>query len=128
MNEARLEVIQRDETIPFTTKDGSIIRELLANRNSSIKKQSLAEATVPPGVRTISHFHAVTEEIYYILDGNGVMYLNQEVRSVGPGDAIAIPPGAVHSIENRGSSDLVFLCCCAPGYEHDDTIMSNESV
>ncbi len=118
-----MEIIQRKNTEPFTTKDGSTIRELLASRNSSICKQSLAEATVPPGVRTAAHYHPQTEEIYYILFGTGKMYLAGETRSVSVGDAIAIPPGKVHWIENVGEQELIFLCCCAPGYEHTDTIL-----
>jgi mannose-6-phosphate isomerase-like protein (cupin superfamily) len=119
-----MDIVQRDETIPFVTKDGSTIRELLAHRNSSIRHQSLAEALVPPGVRTQPHYHPQTEEIYFILSGTGVMYLANESRSVGPGDAIAIPPEQIHSIENVGTADLVFLCCCAPGYEHNDTVLA----
>lgn len=108
---------------PFTTKDGSEIRELLAHRNSCIRNQSLAEARVLPGVTTERHFHPQTEEIYYILEGEGRMVVDGEARMVGPGDAIAIPPGAHHQITNTGSKTLRFLCCCAPAYEHTDTIL-----
>ncbi len=108
---------------PFTTKDGSEIRELLANRNSCIEKQSLAEARLPVGGRTTPHFHPQTEEIYYILEGAGKMQIGDEVQEVGPGDAIAIPPGQTHQITNMGNIVLKFLCCCAPGYEHEDTVL-----
>lgn len=74
----------------FTTKDGSEIRELLAHRNSCIQKQSLAEARVAPGASTTPHYHPLTEEIYYILEGTGQMQLGNELQTVGPGDAIAI--------------------------------------
>jgi mannose-6-phosphate isomerase-like protein (cupin superfamily) len=107
----------------FTTKDGSEIRELLAHRNSCIEKQSLAEARLPPGARTTPHYHALTEEIYYLLEGTGRMRIDNETRDVGPGDAIAIPPGAVHTIANTGTATLRFLCCCAPAYEHGDTVL-----
>jgi mannose-6-phosphate isomerase-like protein (cupin superfamily) len=107
----------------FTTKDGSEIRELLAHRNSCIAKQSLAEARLPPGAGTAPHYHPQTEEIYYILEGTGRMTIGQESAEVGPGDAIAIPPGAVHTITATGSVPLKFLCCCAPGYEHSDTVL-----
>ena len=116
-----MDVINRRDTVPFTTKDGSTIRELLAHRNSSIRKQSLAEARLAVGSATVPHHHAVTEEIYYILEGVAEMTLDGETRAVGPGDAIAIPPGARHTIRNTGPQELVFLCTCAPGYEHDDT-------
>jgi len=107
----------------FTTKDGSEIRELLAHRNSCIQKQSLAEARVLPGACTTPHYHPQTEEIYYILEGTGRMRIGDAVREVAPGDAIAIPPGAVHTITNPGQTVLKFLCCCAPGYEHSDTVL-----
>lgn len=112
-----------DRVPAFTTKDGSEIRELLAHRNSGIIKQSLAEARLPPGGVTTPHYHRATEEIYYILEGEALMLLGDEVRPVGPGDAIAIPPGLVHKITNTGSSMLKFLCCCAPGYEDEDTVL-----
>jgi mannose-6-phosphate isomerase-like protein (cupin superfamily) len=107
----------------FTTKDGSEIRELLAHRNSCIRNQSLAEARLPPEKSTAPHYHELTEEIYYILEGRGVMLLGGESREVHTGDAIAIPPGATHSIANTGSGILKFLCCCAPCYEHEDTVL-----
>ena len=51
------------------------------------------------------------------------MRIGEEKRLVGPGDAIAIPPGAIHELTNVGGSILRLLCCCAPGYEHDDTVL-----
>lgn len=114
------------ECEPFTTKDGSEIRELLAHRNSIIANQSLAEARVPPGATTAGHYHPKTEEIYYILEGVGLMEIGEEKRDIKPGDAIAIPPGAVHRITNTGQVELKFLCCCAPAYEHHDTVLVDE--
>jgi mannose-6-phosphate isomerase-like protein (cupin superfamily) len=113
-----------DDVSPFTTKDGSEIRELLAHRNSCIRNQTLAEARLPPGAGTAPHHHVLTEEIYYILEGEGRMQVGDETGEVGAGDAVAIPPGAVHQITNTGPGVLKFLCCCAPGYEHEDTVLA----
>ncbi len=107
----------------FTTKDGSEIRELLAHRNSAIRQQSLAEARLQPGQQTTPHYHIRTEEIYYILAGEGEMQVGPDVRRVQVGDAIAIPPGEVHTITNTGQQELKFICCCAPAYEHEDTVL-----
>ena len=107
----------------FVTKDGSEIRELLAHRNSCIRKQSLAEARVAPGASTTPHYHPNTEEIYYILEGTGRMSIDGQTSEVEPGDAIAIPPGAVHTIRTTSKTTLKFLCCCAPGYEDSDTVL-----
>jgi mannose-6-phosphate isomerase-like protein (cupin superfamily) len=119
-------VSPRDAVPAFTTKDGSTIREILAPNNAPdiIRNQSLAEATLTPGAATQPHYHPVTEEIYYILRGTGSMRLESHTQAVGPGDAIAIPAGARHQITNTSAdADLVFLCCCAPAYTHDDTVM-----
>jgi mannose-6-phosphate isomerase-like protein (cupin superfamily) len=87
-----MEIFNLDQVEPFTTKDGSQIRELLAYRNSSIRNQSLAEATVPVGGSTDEHYHADTEEIYFILEGRGKMRIEGESQEVRVGDAIAILP------------------------------------
>jgi len=118
-----MDIQNLNQVASFTTKDGSEIRELLAHRNSCICNQSLAEARVSPGATTTLHYHPRTEEIYYILSGQGQMRIGEETRGVGPGDAIAIAPGQAHQITNTGSTVLTFLCCCAPGYEHDDTVL-----
>ena len=109
---------------PFTTKDGSEIRELLAHRNSSIRQQSLAEARLPVGGSTLEHYHPRTEEIYFITEGLGRMRIEGEVKAVVPGDAIAIPPGKKHKIWNTGGVVLKLLCCCAPAYEDIDTVIT----
>jgi mannose-6-phosphate isomerase-like protein (cupin superfamily) len=118
-----MEIYNLDRVASFTTMDGSEIRELLAHRNSSIRQQSLAEARLPPGLSTTPHYHPRTEEIYYILVGQARMRIGDEIATVGPGDAIAITPGLVHQITNTGQETLTFLCCCAPGYEHADTVL-----
>ncbi len=111
---------------PFTTKDGSEIRELLAHRNSAIRHQSLAEARLPVGGATQEHFHPRAEEIYYITHGIGRMRIENETRDVKVGDAIAIPPGRKHKLWNTGDEVLRLLCCCAPGYEHGDTVITEK--
>jgi mannose-6-phosphate isomerase-like protein (cupin superfamily) len=113
-----------NELPPFITKDGSEIRELLAYRNSAIRNQSLAEARLPAGASTQEHYHVCTEEIYYITHGAGRMRIEGETRDVKAGDAIAIPPGRKHKLWNTGRETLRLLCCCAPAYEHGDTVIT----
>src|SRR5262245_28809751 len=110
----------------FITKDGSEIRELLAYRNSVIRNQSLAEARLPVGASTQEHFHPRAEEIYYITHGAGRIRIEGEVREVRVGDAIAIPPGQKHKLWNTGGETLRLLCCCAPAYEHSDTVITEK--
>ncbi|MHA3770937.1 cupin domain-containing protein [Verrucomicrobiota bacterium sgz303538] len=104
---------------PFTTKDGSTIRSILDLTNAPVQNQSLAEAQVPFGTSTQRHYHKLSEEFYFILEGTGEMEIDGNTKQVGPGDAILIPAGAWHTITAQES--LRFLCCCAPPYAHEDT-------
>lgn len=119
-----MDVFNLDSQPAFTTKDGSEIRELLSHRNSVIRLQSLAEARLQPGQATEEHYHARTEEIYYITHGAGRMRIDAELREVRTGDAIAIPPGKKHKLWNTGHEPLRLLCCCSPAYEHADTFIT----
>jgi mannose-6-phosphate isomerase-like protein (cupin superfamily) len=100
----------------FVTKDGSTIREL---HHTDV--QSLAEATLEVEQATERHYHRASEEIYFVLKGQGKLEVDGETTHVRPGDAVLIPAGAWHQLENNGTSELRILCCCAPAYSHDDT-------
>jgi len=119
-----MDIKNLNEVPAFITKDGSEIRELLAHRNSVIRNQSLAEARVAVGGSTQEHYHSRTEEIYFITAGKGRMRVEEEVAEIKVGDAIAIPPGKRHKLWNTGNETLKLLCCCAPAYEHSDTIIT----
>ena len=119
-----MEIKNLDKVVPFTTKDGSEIRELLAHRNSAIRHQSLAEARLAAGGSTQEHYHVRAEEIYYITHGTGRIRIDGETRQVKVGDAIAILPGQKHKLWDTGGDTLRLLCCCAPAYEHEDTVIT----
>lgn len=106
---------------PYITRDGSEIRELMHPSVHGNKAQSLAEATVPAGAKTLLHRHALTEEIYHFISGEGLMTLDTEQFSVRAGDTIAIAPGTAHCVENTGPREMKILCACSPCYSHDDT-------
>jgi mannose-6-phosphate isomerase-like protein (cupin superfamily) len=112
-----------DEVEPFITLDGSEIRELAGEASGNAVNQSLAEATVPAGGETVEHYHRTTEEIYFFTHGSGRMRLDNEESIVGPGDAVVIAPGVRHKLWCTGSEPLRLLCCCAPGYSDDDTVI-----
>lgn len=111
------------EVTPYITKDGSEIRELLHPEQHAVRRQSLAEAVVPPGGATQLHRHEISEEIYHVTRGRGLMTLGSEQFAIAVGDSIAITPGMPHRVENTGSEPLHILCSCAPAYSHDDTIL-----
>ncbi|QEC47723.1 cupin domain-containing protein [Baekduia soli] len=112
------------EQQPFTTLDGSTIREIAGRATLPSRHQSLAEATVPAGTSTIAHLHRASEELYFFTAGTGRLRIGGEERAVGPGDCAVIPPGTEHHLVNDGDEPLVLLCCCAPPYSHEDTVLT----
>ncbi|MCC6533073.1 MAG: cupin domain-containing protein [Burkholderiales bacterium] len=109
------------DSVPFVTKDGSSIRELMHPRSHGARAQSLAEATIEAGAGTALHRHRDSEELYHVIAGYGRMTLGARELEVGPGDTVCIRPGTAHRIANIGSQPLRILCCCSPCYRDEDT-------
>lgn len=107
----------------FTAGDDTKLRELLHPDKESLQlRYSLAQAVLPPG--GVSTRHSLkTSEVYYILQGKGIMHIDKETAHVSPGQAIYIPPKAVQYIENVGDGDLVFLCIVDPAWRKEDEII-----
>lgn len=112
------------EIEPFTTLDGSEIREWAGPVSAPARNQSLAEASIPPGGATTEHYHRVTEELYLVTAGSGRLRIGDEEREVAAGDCAVIPPGARHKIFNTGSDVLRIVCACSPPYSHEDTVLT----
>lgn len=117
-----MDIARRDSLLPYVTRDGSEIREWVAPGTPG-RRQSLAEATVPAGGATLAHYHRESEEIYLVTGGSGRMLLGEEVRSVGPGDCVVIPPETVHRLWADADAPLVVVCSCVPPYSHEDTVL-----
>ena len=111
----------------FTTLDGSRIRELAGPSWTAARKQSLAEATVPPGGQTIQHLHRESEEIYYFVSGRGRMRLGDDESEIEGGDCVVIPPGTPHKLWADEGAPLVLLCACSPAYSDEDTEMLEDA-
>ena len=119
-----MEIARLEHREPFVTADGSTIRELAGTPSGNAVNQSLAEATVPPGSETDEHYHRASEEIYLFTAGAGRMRLDGDERDVRAGDCVVISPGAPHKLLNPHAEPLVLLCCCAPAYAHEDTVLT----
>ena len=79
---------------------------------------------MPPGGATIEHFHRTSEEIYLFTRGMGRMQLGDQEGPVRAGRRGRDPARARrHKLVNTGPEPLVLLCCCAPAYSHEDTVL-----
>jgi len=67
-----------------------------------------------PMARVALHKHALQEQIYHVLEGEGLMQIAGKAHVVHKHDVIFLPPGVEHDIENTGLVDLVFLVITSP--------------
>lgn len=107
----------------FIAGDNTRLRELFNPLKDPLElRYSLAHARLAQGLESTPH-RLKTSEVYYILEGTGEMRIDGEVREVGPGQAIYIPPHAVQSIKNTGKGELVFICMVDPAWRPEDEIV-----
>ena len=100
--------------------DNTILRELLNPLKEDIAiSYSLAYARLKPGQISLAH-RLKSSEVYYMLQGKGEMYIDEEMEAVSAGQVVYIPPDAVQRIKNTGSADLVFLCIVDPAWKPED--------
>lgn len=104
----------------FTAGDGTTFRELLhPDRAELALGYSLAHAVLKPGDASLPH-RLKASEVYYILEGEGIMHIDDESCYVESGTAIYIPPGATQYIVNSGKTYLKFICIVDPPWRKED--------
>jgi mannose-6-phosphate isomerase-like protein (cupin superfamily) len=113
-------IVELGKCPEFIAGDKTVLREVLHPDKMPVEvRYSLAHAKVRPGERSLPH-RLRTSEVYYVLEGSGVMVIDREEREVEPGSAVYIPPGAEQHIRNTGAGDLKFLCIVDPAWRAED--------
>src|SRR5659263_40747 len=104
----------------FTAGDNSILRELLHPDKEDLAIQySLAHAILKPGETSRAH-KLKTSEVYYILEGEGLMHINDEIQWVHGGHAIYIPPDSMQFFQHTGKKHVIVLCIVDPAWGKED--------
>ena len=107
----------------FIAEDNTILRELLHPDKAELKlRYSLAHAMLKPGHTSYRH-KLKTSEIYYILEGEGLMHIDNESARVLPGSSHLYSPDSVQYIKNIGQIDLKFLCIVDPAWRKEDEVI-----
>ena len=105
-----------DHLATFTASDGCQLAEVIHPANDPTSPGvSLSRASLGPGKATSPH-RLDFLEIYYVLQGRGVMHLDDQAQEIGPESCVYLPPGVVQWVENPGPGELVFLCVCHPAW------------
>ena len=71
-------------------------------------------STYQPKAYVAPHTHKVQEQVYHVLDGEGLMEIAGKRQVVRRHDFIFIPPGVEHALYNTGLGPLTFLVITTP--------------
>jgi len=93
---------------------GALSKALVCPENARSRLIDYRISCYQPMAYVAPHTHKVQEQVYHVLDGEGLMEIGAERRVVRRHDVIYLPPGVEHSIQNSGLSDLVFLVVTSP--------------
>jgi mannose-6-phosphate isomerase-like protein (cupin superfamily) len=82
----------------------------------------VAHVVLPPGKSSRRHYHPEAEESYYVMQGMGLIQIDNEESILFPGDAVLIPAQSAHKVFNRGEDDPVLIVVCIPAWEPSNTV------
>ncbi len=109
--------ILKKETAPRYRRPEGITSHLLASpRTCGAEHLTTTLAVIQPGGEQRVHSHP-PEQVYFILEGSGLMTVGGETLRVEPGDCVFIPSGVPHGLNNDGAAVLRYFSAAAPAYE-----------
>ena len=113
--------IQKIES--FSGYEGTQIRQIFAPDNTdNVIRYSIAHCTINPGKTSKPHTMK-TSEVYYILEGKGIIHVDEEQKQVTKDESIFVAPNSRQYLENNGEIDLVALCIVDPAWKQEDEVM-----
>jgi len=108
-----------EEAELFIAGDDSHLREMLSPLKDPVRvNYSLAHAVVPVGGRTLDHY-LDGSEVYYVIKGQGIMYLDGVPHRVKTGSTYYIPSGCRQWLQNDGDEPFEFICIVEPAWTPD---------
>ena len=93
---------------------GALSKALVGPANSGSSRIDFRISRYAPNAYVQEHVHKVQEQIYYVLEGEGILTLNEERHLMRAHDYVYVPPGVRHSFANTGLNGLVFLVVTTP--------------
>jgi len=109
----------------FTVGDLCFLAEVLHPDRMELPYDtfSLSHAVLAAGGKTLSHKLADSTEVYYVLSGEGQIFIDGEAAELRKDRAVVVPPSCVQHVENTGGAPLVFLCIVTPPWKAENEIV-----
>jgi mannose-6-phosphate isomerase-like protein (cupin superfamily) len=107
--------IQKRATSPRYRRDGIESFLLVSAISGGGGKLAVTLVEMVPGGVQPPHAHD-PEQMYYILEGTGMITVGSEREPVGSGDCIGFPSNTIHGLENTGATVLRYLSAASPSF------------
>jgi quercetin dioxygenase-like cupin family protein len=109
-------------TLQWLVTGDPLVADTLAAENLSLAVMRCAPGSV---VRPL-HAHRDTEELVYILEGQGEAWVDGETAAFKAGDAILFPADSKHMVRNNGEAELVALAIFSPPTTADSYLLYDQ--
>ena len=106
---------------------GALSKALVGPDNADSKLLDFRISRYAPNAYVQEHTHKIQEQVYYVLEGEGILTLNKERHLMRPHDYVYVPPGVRHSFTNTGTGGLVFLVMTTPADDEPNPKGGNKS-
>lgn len=93
---------------------GALSKSLVSPETAGSRLIDYRISCYQPMAHVAPHTHKVQEQVYHVLDGEGMMEMGGRRQVVRRHDVVYIPAGVAHSISNTGLGDLTFIVATTP--------------
>lgn len=101
---------------------GALSKELAGPETVGSRRVDFRISRYAPMAYVQEHQHQIQEQVYYVLEGEGLLTLDDETHLMRPNDYVYVPPGVRHSFTNTGLDGLVFLVITTPASDEDQEV------
>ena len=99
---------------------GALSKMLVGPDNAATERLDFRISRYAPNAYVEEHSHKVQEQIYYVLEGEGILTVGKEEHLMRPHDYVYLPPGVPHSFTNTGTGGLVFFVVTTPAADEPE--------
>jgi mannose-6-phosphate isomerase-like protein (cupin superfamily) len=93
---------------------GALSKALVGPENSQSSRIDFRISRYAPNAHVQEHVHKIQEQIYYVIEGEGILTLDGKEHLMRPHDYVYVPPGVRHAFANTGLGGLVFFVVTTP--------------
>jgi quercetin dioxygenase-like cupin family protein len=98
---------------------GALSKILVGPEKGGTARVDFRISRYAPSAYVEEHAHKVQEQIYYVVEGEGILTVDGEPRLMRPHDYVYLPPGVRHGFSNTGTDGLVFFVVTTPASDEE---------